>query len=29
MIDLFEELRGLEMHERLVTGERGRFTPAS
>jgi formiminoglutamate deiminase len=28
MIDPFEELRGLEMHERLLTGERGRFTPA-
>ena len=28
VIDPFEELRGLEMHERLVTGERGRFTPA-
>jgi formiminoglutamate deiminase len=27
VIDAFEELRGLEMHERLVTGERGRFTP--
>ena len=27
VIDPFEELRGLEMHERLVTGERGRFTP--
>lgn len=27
MIDPFEELRGLEMHERLATGERGRFTP--
>jgi len=26
MIDPFEELRGLEMHERLLTGERGRFT---
>jgi cytosine/adenosine deaminase-related metal-dependent hydrolase len=28
VIDPFEELRGLEMHERLITGERGRFTPA-
>jgi formiminoglutamate deiminase len=28
MIDLFEEARALEMHERLVTGQRGRFTPA-
>ena len=28
VIDPFEELRGIEMHERLVTGERGRFTPA-
>ncbi len=28
VIDPFEEVRGLEMHERLVTGERGRFTPA-
>lgn len=27
MIDPFEELRGLEMHERLATGQRGRFTP--
>ncbi|HEX7210735.1 MAG TPA: formimidoylglutamate deiminase [Propionibacteriaceae bacterium] len=27
IIDPFEELRGLEMHERLATGERGRFTP--
>ncbi len=27
-IDMFEEIRGLEMHERLVSGERGRFTPA-
>ena len=24
-IDLFEEARGLEMHERLATGDRGRF----
>lgn len=29
VIDMLEELRGLEMHERLVTGERGRFTPAA
>ncbi len=28
MIDLFEEARALEMHERLATGQRGRFTPA-
>jgi formiminoglutamate deiminase len=28
MIDPFEELRGLEMHERLGTGERGRFSPS-
>ena len=28
MIDMFEELRGLELHERLTTGQRGRFTPA-
>jgi len=27
VIDPFEELRGLEMDERLATGERGRFTP--
>jgi formiminoglutamate deiminase len=27
VIDPFEEVRGLEMHERLATGERGRFTP--
>jgi formiminoglutamate deiminase len=27
LIDPFEELRGLEMHERLASGERGRFTP--
>ena len=26
VIDPFEELRGLEMHERLATGERGRFS---
>ena len=28
VIDPFEELRGLELHERLASGERGRFTPA-
>ena len=28
VIDMFEELRGLELHERLTTIERGRFTPA-
>lgn len=27
VIDPFEEVRGLEMHERLATGERGRFSP--
>ena len=27
--DPFAEARGLEMHERLATGERGRFTPAA
>jgi formiminoglutamate deiminase len=27
VLDPFEELRGLEMHERLVSGRRGRFTP--
>lgn len=27
VIDPFEELRGLEMHERLLTGRRGQFTP--
>jgi len=27
-IDMFEELRGLELHERLASGQRGRFTPA-
>ena len=27
--DPFEEARGLEMHERLASGERGRFTPAT
>jgi cytosine/adenosine deaminase-related metal-dependent hydrolase len=28
VIDMFEEARALEMHERLATGRRGRFTPA-
>lgn len=28
MIDMFEEMRGLEMNERLDTNQRGRFTPA-
>lgn len=28
VIDPFEELRGLELHERLRTGERGRFSTA-
>ncbi len=27
IIDPFEELRGLEMHERLASNERGRFSP--
>ncbi len=27
VIDAFEELRGLELHERLATQQRGRFTP--
>ena len=27
VIDPFEEMRGLEMHERLVSNERGRFAP--
>ncbi len=27
IIDPFEEMRGLEMHERLLSGERGRFSP--
>jgi formiminoglutamate deiminase len=27
VIDPFEEIRGLEMHERLVSNERGRFSP--
>ncbi len=26
--DLFDEARGVELHERLASGERGRFTPA-
>jgi formiminoglutamate deiminase len=28
VIDLFEEARGLEMDERLASGQRGRFSPA-
>jgi formiminoglutamate deiminase len=28
VVDPFEELRGVELHERLVSGVRGRFTPA-
>ncbi|ADU49818.1 formimidoylglutamate deiminase [Intrasporangium calvum] len=28
IIDPYEELRGLEMHERLITNERDRFTPS-
>lgn len=28
VVDLLEEARGLEMHERLVSGQRGRFQPA-
>jgi formiminoglutamate deiminase len=28
VVDPFEELRGLEMHERLASGKRGRFTPS-
>ncbi|MGB8384535.1 MAG: formimidoylglutamate deiminase, partial [Dermatophilaceae bacterium] len=28
VVDPFEEVRGLEMHERLSSGERGRFTAA-
>lgn len=28
VVDPFEEMRGLEMHERLLTLQRGRFTPA-
>ncbi len=27
VIDMFAEIRGLEMHERLISNERGRFTP--
>jgi formiminoglutamate deiminase len=27
VVDLFEEARGLETHERLISRERGRFTP--
>lgn len=29
VVDLIEEARAMEMHERLATGERGRFTPAA
>jgi formiminoglutamate deiminase len=29
VIDPFEEMRGLELHERLATGERGCFTPGA
>ena len=29
MVDPFEELRGLEMDDRLASGRRGRFTPAA
>ena len=29
VVDPFEEIRGLEMHERLLSHERGRFTPAA
>lgn len=29
VVDLLEEARALEMHERLVTGARGRFAPAA
>lgn len=29
VVDPFEEVRGLELHERLRTGERGRFAPAA
>lgn len=28
VIDMFEEMRGVEMHERLDTNQRGRFAPA-
>jgi cytosine/adenosine deaminase-related metal-dependent hydrolase len=27
VVDMFEEARALEMHERLATGQRGRFAP--
>lgn len=27
VVDMFEEMRAVEMHERLVTNERGRFAP--
>jgi formiminoglutamate deiminase len=29
MIDLFEEARGIELHQRLATGSRGLFSPAN
>lgn len=29
VIDLFEEIRGIELHARLATGRRGRFAPES
>ena len=29
VVDLIEEARALEMHERLATGERGRFSPGA
>jgi formiminoglutamate deiminase len=29
VVDPFEELRGLELHERLASGRRGRFTPTA
>jgi formiminoglutamate deiminase len=29
VVDPFEEARGMEMHERLASGERGRFEPAT
>ncbi len=28
MIDMFSEMRGLEMHERLISNQRGHFAPA-
>lgn len=28
VVDMFEDARAVEMHERLSTGQRGRFTPA-